>query len=593
VRRARRGLRLIAVATGLATVLGACTTNPIGTRPVVNHHESGKWVISTGGTVTIDVPSVPANLNPGTPGGDDATGRMVMSLVWPSAFVTGPGLGPVADTNLVTSAEVVGLSPQTVVYRLNPRAVWSDGSPINAGDFKYLWQSHEGVGTNPGGQPVEAARVPGYGDIASIRPYGAANAVEVRFATTDADWEALFSYLLPAQVTKRSGWNDGFGRAGAALAVSGGPFEVSQFEPSREIVLERNPKWWGTKPSVKKIVVRAVGTSAGAEAQLDAGTIQMMAGYPGTPSLLQAASSITSASSSVVSGSVVEELAFNMDSPIMANQGVRQAVNDVLDRDAIAGATIASVEGGAVPCDSFLSANGEPLYEPAPGLANTGNLAAADRALTEAGWSVVAGRPAELHGKPVTLTLEISRSDVWGSTIASLLRSELAGLGIGLDVVSGTAPPAGRLRSSEAGRATGGAGAAGTGVAGSATGGAGAAGTGVAAWDMALEQVRTGNFPSQTVLPYSKVPGVASLASVAEADLSPSRAAIAWQAVQALLVQYLPMTPLFAEPVFAAWSSRLTGVTLDPGSPGPLFGAQHWGLLVHEPPHPARDPGSR
>jgi len=43
----------------------------------------------------------------------------------------------------------VSLAPQKVVYTINPKAVWSDGTPITAADFIYAWQQQRGTGSAP------------------------------------------------------------------------------------------------------------------------------------------------------------------------------------------------------------------------------------------------------------------------------------------------------------------------------------------------------------------------------------------------------------------------------------------------------------
>ena len=39
--------------------------------------------------------------------------------------------------------------PETIVYTLNPKAVWSDGVPITAADFKYAWESSAATRRRP------------------------------------------------------------------------------------------------------------------------------------------------------------------------------------------------------------------------------------------------------------------------------------------------------------------------------------------------------------------------------------------------------------------------------------------------------------
>ena len=49
------------------------------------------------------------------------------------------------DPDLLVSADVTSTSPQTVVYKIKPDAVWNDGTPVTADDFIYNWQTMDGV----------------------------------------------------------------------------------------------------------------------------------------------------------------------------------------------------------------------------------------------------------------------------------------------------------------------------------------------------------------------------------------------------------------------------------------------------------------
>ena len=41
---------------------------------------------------------------------------------------------------LLAAAPTLSTSPkQVVTYKINPKAVWSDGTPITSADFKYTW----------------------------------------------------------------------------------------------------------------------------------------------------------------------------------------------------------------------------------------------------------------------------------------------------------------------------------------------------------------------------------------------------------------------------------------------------------------------
>ena len=110
----------------------------------------------------------------------------------------------------MTSASVVKTNPQTIVYQINPKAVWSDGVPISASDFIYNWQAQSG---NPkfkdvGGKPFLPAATSGYSQIASVTGSDGGKTVTVVFSKPYGDWQSLFSQatpLLPAHIAQKDG----------------------------------------------------------------------------------------------------------------------------------------------------------------------------------------------------------------------------------------------------------------------------------------------------------------------------------------------------------------------------------------------------
>ena len=141
-------------------------------------------------------------------------------MVWPQAFIVNAKLQPVLNTQLIQSAVATSASPQTIVYKLNPKAVWSDGTPITADDLIYNWQAQSGNAayTDVGGKPYDAASTTGYNQIQSVvgsDPSGGAacdpgstadrnvglcpngRTVTVTFKPTFTDWRALLHRHRP------------------------------------------------------------------------------------------------------------------------------------------------------------------------------------------------------------------------------------------------------------------------------------------------------------------------------------------------------------------------------------------------------------
>src|SRR5258708_278689 len=99
---------------------------------------------SSGGTATMALDQTLAGFNINTSAASEYVLQEIMNMVWPQAFIINNKLQPVLNTQLLQSAAQTSSSPQTIVYTLNPKAVWSDGTPITAADFIYNWQGEAG-----------------------------------------------------------------------------------------------------------------------------------------------------------------------------------------------------------------------------------------------------------------------------------------------------------------------------------------------------------------------------------------------------------------------------------------------------------------
>ena len=78
----------------------------------------------------------------------------------PSPFVVNAAGSPTPNPNLIVQSELVSTKPETIVYTLNPKAVWSDGVPITAKDFIYAWTQQRGDLTS---DPATVASTAGTG----------------------------------------------------------------------------------------------------------------------------------------------------------------------------------------------------------------------------------------------------------------------------------------------------------------------------------------------------------------------------------------------------------------------------------------------
>jgi peptide/nickel transport system substrate-binding protein len=246
-----------AVLAGLALLpaLVSCTDGQRGAPPPASDIASApRSRVREGGTLRWAVDAVPSTLNAFQADASADTAR-ITGAVLPSLFVLDPRGNPHRDPDYLDSAEVTSSSPrQTVVYRINRKAVWSDGKPITAADFRAQWKALSGANAS-----YWPARNDGYRQIRRVRQGAGAREVEVTFSQPYADWRSLFTPLYPRSVTGApDAFNDGARRR---LAATSGPFTVGRIDRTgdeQSVTLTRDPRWWGERARLRRIVFTAV-----------------------------------------------------------------------------------------------------------------------------------------------------------------------------------------------------------------------------------------------------------------------------------------------------------------------------------------------
>ncbi|WP_326688158.1 ABC transporter family substrate-binding protein [Streptomyces sp. NBC_01795] len=215
--------------------------------------------VSSGGTVRWAVDAAPTTFNAFQPDAGEATAK-VTGATLPSLFTLDEQGAPQANEDYLRSAEVTKTEPrQTVVYKLSPRARWSNGRAVSTADFRAQWKALRGKD-----DAYWAARNAGYDRIRSVTRGEGAREVKVVFAKPYADWRSLFTPLYPRQAMRSpKAFND---RTRDALPAAAGPFRVAgkaggakgQGGKRGTTVLERNPHWWGERAKLSRIELKAV-----------------------------------------------------------------------------------------------------------------------------------------------------------------------------------------------------------------------------------------------------------------------------------------------------------------------------------------------
>lgn len=532
---------------------------------------SGPVQVNQGGSLTFASPQELSGYNINTAARASQVGAEVDAQVFPQVFRVNSALQPVLDTDFVTSAELVNLDPETIVYQINPRASWSDGVPISADDFIYNWQAQSGnpALTDVGGKPFEVASTAGYDQIRSVTGSNGGNTVTVVFDKPYADWEGLFGAgrpIIPAHIARRVGWDTGFDHFDPGVEISGGPYLV-QSDTASQLVLARNPHYWGTPAKLDTIVLRL-----GVDPTQDASLLQndqAQLVYPPQPQsgLIEAVSPLPGVEAAVGQGLSFEQLDFNEKDPVLGDPVVRQALAKAIDRAALVRQTVDQLDPRIAVLDDRMFVNNQAGYQDNSGGGyDHADLAAEARLLSGDGFVMGPDGTWEKGSVPLVLRLGTATGDDLARQTEQVLASQLTTGGIKVDIAND--PPAKFL---------------GTDL---PTGN----------FDLALYTRAASVFPSTNQGYYvSGAPGsqdyddhvepaVGSLLDKASGELNAVSAAADYNQVDGLLWKDMVTLPLYQEPTFIAFNNHYGNIEANPGPSTPFADADTWGLRAGGPP---------
>lgn len=553
------------------------------------------YVGVAGGSISFGITQSPTGCNDHTPAGNTPATSMLLGAVLPGAFIVGQDGNPTANLNLIVESELVSTKPQKVVYTLNPKAVWSDGVPITSKDFVYAWEEQRGAPTS---DPATVASTAGYRDITSVKGSDKGRTVTVVFRQLFADWKMLFSDLLPAHVMEKTGWNPACTSVNPAIDLSGGPFRIAAVSAQR-IVLRTNPKWWGTAPNARRIVVHIASSTAQLAQWVRSDYVQVALPDALTPSFMTEVTSLPHVQSQISLSGTVLQLAMASGSGSQLSSDIRLALALSVDRQALVNRQVAWALSSVQVATSHIYAQGESGYPSSTtttptttpngvpttstststtmvGQGGTINFPVtpspvqASSLMLASGYSRTApGAWHNVFGVTLSLRLVVDDGDPWAFAVGPQLQSQLTSAGFAVSLIPAASAAAAGAELSD-----------------------GAA-------DLALIPRTTSPFLSQTAAWYSDLLGPAgqdgsqdwsnyvntafeNLMTKAAEQLNPTKAGTEYAAADVQLWQDLVSLPLFTEPTAMVWSRKVGQVVPTPTSNSLLWFAQYWAVRVPE-----------
>ncbi|RLK58519.1 ABC transporter family substrate-binding protein [Actinokineospora cianjurensis] len=416
---------------------GGNTTNQV--KAEANSANSG--TAKQGGTITYVLERNILNWNP--LGADIGVATQLVADAYdPAPFVTLPDLKTIElNRDLLVSAEQTGASPQTLVYKINPKAVWNDGTPITAADFDYVWRA-----SDPRVCPkCEAASTMGYDAITSLVGTDDGKTVTVTLSKPFGDWKALFGPILPAHVAKKLGddgtpeglaksFNDGFRYKDSFPDWSGGPFMFKSWTTNQAATLVPNPKWYGKPTTLDSLVFRVITDTTQEVPALQNNEVQIINPDPQVD-LLRNVQALNGVKYQLVEGLRKQMILPNMNNPAMQDVALRKALFTAADVQQTISKTVGQFSEGAKPLRNRIYVPQQPGYKDNLGTLGTGDIARAKSILSDAGYKVDGDKLVDPKGTPVpTLTMRYIQNNQILKTVCELFAANAKQLGVTIDV---------------------------------------------------------------------------------------------------------------------------------------------------------------
>jgi peptide/nickel transport system substrate-binding protein len=559
----------LALALAGMTALAACSSSGSSSSSTPSSSSSAASVKS-GGTFTYALDQDVAGFNILQASDSEFVLQEILNQTWPSVYVPTNTLNLHLDTDYVTSATVTSQSPQTIVYQINPKAVWSDGVPINADDFIYNWQAQSGNPkfTDVGGKAFEPATTAGYSQIKSVTGSNGGKTVTVVFAKPFGDWQSLFSPMIPAHIAKTVGFNNGFQTFNAAVKVSGGPFEMQSYTQGQDVVEVRNPKWWGTPTPLDKLVFRIFADDNQIPPALQNSEVNGANPAQASLQFKDAIASVPNLTTNIIPGLEFQHMDFNQANPYLAKLNVRQAIAFGTNRADMVNRIVGPITAAVKPLDNRIYMPNQPGYQDTSGGLGAFDPAKAKQLLQASGMTM--GSDGYFHpssgpeaGKDLTFSISTTSGEPVRSEIEQLFQSYMKNVGIKINIQNyspstlfGTVGPKSEFDIIEFAWVS----------------------TPFASGNISIYCSYTNsNLCGQNWDHYANSQTDALLNQAAQ-TLDTAKAQSLYNQADALLWKDMVTLPLFQQPQLYTWNSTYGNVLPNPSNLGLTWNAQTWGL---------------
>lgn len=393
--------------------------------PLVGYTEVAYDDVADGGNLNLSVNSTPTDEGSWNPHAATAQNVDVQDLLAPtlgSLIVLSEDAEWTANPDYAESIELTSEDPQTITVKLNENAVFEDGTPITAADYKATYEAN--AGSDSGYEVIPSSVYAAISETTVVSDYE----FTVEFTNPYADWPALFSTSpLPASI---AGDPEVFNTGYVSTPVpSVGPFAFDSIDNEAKIItLKRNENWWGQTPKLESISFKVIAQEAAPQAftndELDYIEVQI-------PDALATAETKAGVTVQRSGGLTWSHVTFNGKAAPFDDVNVRKAVASAIDRELIAEVANAPLGVPATTTGDWIFMPGQNGYEDVFGETYPRDLDAAAGYLEDAGYTQEEeGGPWTKDGEELTFSIIVPAGTQSNITRAIGVQDAMKELGI-------------------------------------------------------------------------------------------------------------------------------------------------------------------
>ncbi|CAM3176876.1 putative monoacyl phosphatidylinositol tetramannoside-binding protein LpqW precursor [Arthrobacter ulcerisalmonis] len=437
------GAAAIAAALALTACGGGGSTGPDAGKgqdagsdlsKLISVNEKPAADLEQGGKVTLPLGNIGPDFNGFSNNGNSADNSALQIPMNPVAMNSG-GIGGcwkvdfigkvTPNTDFCESVDSkVTDGKQTITIKVNDKATYNDGTPIDVKAFKNTWNI---LKSPDAGYDIVSSGA--YGFVESVEAGSNDKEVIVKTSQPVFPVDSLFFGLIHPAVNTPELFNEGF-NGDMHPEWMAGPFKLDQYDTAaKTVTLVPNDKWWGAKPVLANVTFRQLETSAQVAAfkngEIDAvstNTISLYKQVEGTKD------------ADIRRGQRLFAGGLNMNAQRITDVDVRKAVFAAVDRPALRNVRFNGLNWEEPSSGSMMLLPFSEYYQDNYPVKETGTDAA-KKVLTDAGYAPNASGVMEKDGKTVAFKISNFGDDPTTLAVTQTLQKQLqaAGMDVGID----------------------------------------------------------------------------------------------------------------------------------------------------------------